>query len=60
MACSATNADDKVNYKGTSFLIPATENWTDIVLRAHGKAHLRPHATWQEVQLIVAVDRLRL
>ena len=29
------------------FLLPRTG--TDLVLRAHGDAHLRPHATWQEV-----------
>ena len=51
------NADDKVVYKGTSLLVPAAEDWTDLVLRAHSKAHLRPHATWQEVSLIAAVDR---
>ena len=50
------NADNK----GSSLLVPFADDWTDLVLRAHGEAHLRPHATWQEVSLIVAVDRRRL
>ena len=41
----AINADDKVVYTGTSFLVPAAEDWTCLVLRAHGEPHLRPHAT---------------
>ena len=43
----------------TSLLVPY--DWTDLVLRAHGEAsaHLRPPATWQEVSLIIAVDRRR-
>ena len=54
---SAINADNK----GTSLLVPFADDWTDLVLRAHGEAsaHLRPPATWQEVSLIVAVDRRR-
>ena len=40
--------------------IGSSHDWTDLVLRAHGEAHLRAHATWQEVSLIVAVDRRRL
>ena len=53
---SAINADNK----GTSLLVPFADDWTDLVLRAHGEAsaHLPP-ATWQEVSLIVAVDRRR-
>ena len=38
---SAINADNK----GTSLLVPFADDWTDLVLRAHGEAHLRPHAT---------------
>ena len=38
----------------------AADDWTNLVLRAHGEALLRPYATWQEVSLIVAVDRRRL
>ena len=55
---SAINADNK----GTSLLVPFADDWTDLVLRAHGEAsaHLRPPATWQEVSLKVAVDRRRL
>ena len=54
---SAINADNK----GTSLVVPFADDWTDLVLRAHGEAsaHLRPPATWQEVSLIVAVDRRR-
>ena len=57
MTRSAINADNK----GTSLLVPFADDWTDLVLRAHGEAsaHLRPSATWQEVSLIVAVDRRR-
>ena len=55
MTRSAINADNK----GTSLglLVPFADDWTDLVLRAHGEANLRPHATWQEMSLIVAVDR---
>ena len=57
---SAINADNRVINKGNSLLVPAAEDWADPVLRtcmrAHGEAHLRPHATWQEVSLIVAAD----
>ena len=56
MTRSAINADNK----GTSLLVPVADDWTDIVLRANGEAHLRPHATWQGVSLIVAVDHRRL
>ena len=37
------NADNK----GTSLLVPFADDWTDLVLRAHGKssAHLRPPAS---------------
>ena len=34
--------------------IGSWHDWTDLVLRAHGEAHLRPYAVWQEVSLIVA------
>ena len=61
MTRSAINADNQ----GTSLLVkevPFADDWTDLVLRAHGEAsaHLRPPATWQEVSLIVAVDHRRL
>ena len=58
MTRSVINADNK----GTSLLVAFADDWTDLVLRAHGEAsaHLRPPATWQEVSLIVAVDRRRL
>ena len=46
-------------------LVLFADDWTDLVLRAHGEASapwpacLRPPATWQEVSLIVVVDRRR-
>ena len=34
-----------VGNKGTSLLVPAADDWTDLVLRAVFEAHLRLHST---------------
>ena len=63
VARPAINADDKVIKRVTrapAFLFLPPDDWTNLMLRAHGETHLRLHATWQEVSLIVAVDHPRL